>query len=92
MVRSSSSTKPVGTPRDIPLADVMKREQTLIPVDMDQEEVALRFQKYALISAAVVDASGRALTFALMSNDRPPEVARPALDAVASALRSCGCT
>ncbi len=40
----------------------------------------------------VVDASGRALTFALMSNDRPPEVARPALDAVASALRSCGCT
>jgi magnesium transporter len=37
----------------------MKREQTLIPVDMDQEEVALRFQKYALISAAVVDQSGR---------------------------------
>jgi len=38
---------------------VMKREQTLIPVDMDQEEVALRFQKYALISAAVVDTNGR---------------------------------
>ena len=37
----------------------MKREQTLIPVDMDQEEVALRFQKYALISAAVVDKAGR---------------------------------
>ena len=47
------------TPRDIAMADVMQREQTLIPVDMDQEEVALRFQKYALISAAVVDASGR---------------------------------
>ena len=47
------------TPRDIRVADVMKREQTLIPVDMDQEEVALRFQKYALISAAVVDDSGR---------------------------------
>jgi magnesium transporter len=28
-------------------------------VGMDQEEVALRFQKYALISAAVVDESGR---------------------------------
>jgi magnesium transporter len=41
------------------MADVMKREQTLIPVDMDQEEVALRFQKYALISAAVTDGSGR---------------------------------
>jgi magnesium transporter len=60
--------KPVGTcqlswilrtPRTVSIADVMKREQTLIPVDMDQEEVALRFQKYALISAAVVDAGGR---------------------------------
>ena len=60
--------KPVGTcqlswilrtPRTIPMSDVMKREQTLIPVDMDQEEVALRFQKYALISAAVVDTGGR---------------------------------
>ncbi len=46
-------------PRSVAMADLMKREQTLIPVDMDQEEVALRFQKYALISAAVVDASGR---------------------------------
>ena len=60
--------KPVGTcalswilrtPRGIAMGDVMAREQTLIPVDMDQEEVALRFQKYALISAAVVDGSGR---------------------------------
>jgi magnesium transporter len=47
------------TPRRIPIADVMKREQTLVPVEMDQEEVALRFQKYALISAAVVDPAGR---------------------------------
>jgi magnesium transporter len=47
------------TPRSVTIGDVMRREQTLIPVDMDQEEVALRFQKYALISAAVVDASGR---------------------------------
>ncbi|MGK6318805.1 magnesium transporter [Sphingomonas sp. DT-204] len=60
--------KPVGTcqlswilraPRSVGLGDVMKREQTLIQVDMDQEEVALRFQKYALISAAVVDGNGR---------------------------------
>ncbi len=59
---------PIGTcalswilrcPRSIALTDVMKRDQSLIPVDMDQEEVALRFQKYALISAAVVDADGR---------------------------------
>ncbi|WP_242152185.1 magnesium transporter [Sphingomonas sp. BAUL-RG-20F-R05-02] len=60
--------KPIGTcklswilrtPRNIAIADVMQREQTLIPVDMDQEEVALRFQKYALISAAVIDMNGR---------------------------------
>jgi magnesium transporter len=60
--------KPVGTcalswvlrtPRNVALTDVMKRDQTLIPVTMDQEEVALRFQKYALISAAVVDEAGR---------------------------------
>lgn len=60
--------KPIGsaqlswilrTPRAVSMADVMKREQTLIPVDMDQEEVALRFQKYGLISAAVVDPAGR---------------------------------
>ena len=47
------------TPRHIALADVMKRDQTLVPVTLDQEEVALMFQKYALISAAVVDESGR---------------------------------
>ena len=62
------SHRPVGTcqlswilrtPRVVSMTDVMQREQTLIPVDMDQEEVALRFQKYALISAAVVDPGGR---------------------------------
>jgi magnesium transporter len=47
------------TPRSFSMADLMQREQTLIPADMDQEEVALRFQKYALISAAVVDETGR---------------------------------
>ena len=47
------------TPRTVALTDVMKRDQTLIPVTMDQEEVALRFQKYALISAAVIDEAGR---------------------------------
>ncbi|MBU2342062.1 MAG: magnesium transporter [Alphaproteobacteria bacterium] len=47
------------TPRTVPLTDVMKRDQTLIPATLDQEEVGNMFQKYALISAAVVDASGR---------------------------------
>jgi magnesium transporter len=47
------------TPRATPVTGIMQREQTLIPVDMDQEDVALRFQKYALVSAAVVDGEGR---------------------------------
>jgi len=64
----SPSHHPVGTcklstilrsPRSTLVSEVMARKQTLIPVDMDQEEVALKFQKYALISAAVVDGSGR---------------------------------
>jgi magnesium transporter len=64
----SPSHHPVGTcklssilrsPRSAPVRDIMMEEQTLIPVDMDQEDVALRFQKYALVSAAVVDGEGR---------------------------------
>jgi magnesium transporter len=64
----NASHHPVGTcklsailrsRRDAPVSEVMQDEQTLIPVDMDQEDVALRFQKYALVSAAVVDPSGR---------------------------------
>ena len=64
----SPAHHPVGTcklstilraPRSRPVAEIMMRDQTLIPVDMDQEDVALRFQKYALVSAAVVDGSGR---------------------------------
>jgi len=47
------------TPRGTPVTEIMRRDQTLIPVDMDQEDVALRFQKYALVSAAVVDDAGR---------------------------------
>jgi magnesium transporter len=47
------------TPRNRPVSDIMLPDQTLIAVDMDQEDVALRFQKYALVSAAVVDGEGR---------------------------------
>ncbi|NLU82079.1 D-alanyl-D-alanine carboxypeptidase/D-alanyl-D-alanine-endopeptidase [Rhodococcus sp. HNM0569] len=43
------------------------------------------------LAGYVVDQDGRALTFALLSNGRPPEVSRPALDTVAATLRTCGC-
>src|SRR6476646_1393550 len=64
----SPSHHPVGTcklstilrtPRNTPVGEIMVADQALIPVDMDQEDVALRFQKYALVSAAVVDDAGR---------------------------------
>ena len=64
----SADHHPVGTcklstilrsSRSLKVADIMLRDQTLIQVDTDQEDVALRFQKYALVSAAVVDNSGR---------------------------------
>ena len=64
----SPNHHPIGTcklstilrsPRSSQVRDIMMEEQTLVPVDMDQEDVALRFQKYALVSAAVVDNSGR---------------------------------
>ncbi|NIJ40080.1 magnesium transporter [Parvibaculum indicum] len=60
--------KPVGTvplsrvmrtKRPVKMSEVMEEEQTLIPVNMDQEDVALLFSKYDLISAAVVDEDER---------------------------------
>lgn len=60
--------KPVGTvplsrimrtKRPVKMSEVMEEEQTLIPVAMDQEDVALLFSKYDLISAAVVDEDER---------------------------------
>ncbi len=60
--------KPIGTmplgrmmqaDRAVRVSEIMNQEQTLIPVTEDQEETAYRFRQYNLISAAVVDASGR---------------------------------
>ncbi|WP_169568564.1 magnesium transporter [Sneathiella limimaris] len=44
--------------RHVAVTDIMRREQTLIPVDMDQEEVAYLFKQYRLSSAAVVNDNG----------------------------------
>jgi D-alanyl-D-alanine carboxypeptidase/D-alanyl-D-alanine-endopeptidase (penicillin-binding protein 4) len=43
------------------------------------------------LAGVVTDDDGRLLTFALMSNGASPAVSRPALDALAAALRNCGC-
>jgi magnesium transporter len=44
---------------DTKIADIMENNLNLIPVTMDQEEVALMFRHYALVSAPVVDENGR---------------------------------
>jgi len=45
--------------RPAAVADIMETEPDLIPVSMDQEEVAHIFKQYNLMSAPVVDGSGR---------------------------------
>ena len=47
------------THRDVNLADIMAPFHSDIHVDLDQEEVAYQFQKYALASAPVKDHDGR---------------------------------
>lgn len=43
------------------------------------------------LAGIVTDAQDRLLVFALVSNDAPPPVARPVLDAIAAELSRCGC-
>ncbi|MEO1643230.1 MAG: magnesium transporter [Pseudomonadota bacterium] len=45
--------------REVKLADMMETLESDISVDLDQEDVAYQFQKYALASAPVKDADGR---------------------------------
>ena len=45
--------------RPVLIGDLMDEEQTLIPVLLDQEEVAFLFDRYSLVSAAVVDENER---------------------------------
>jgi magnesium transporter len=45
--------------RDVPMDDIMLTELRSAQVEMDQEEVALMFAQYALVSAPVVDVDGR---------------------------------
>ncbi|TNE39049.1 MAG: magnesium transporter [Alphaproteobacteria bacterium] len=44
--------------RPVAIRDIMDTEQRLIPVDMDQEDVAYLFQQYRLTSAAVINSDG----------------------------------
>lgn len=47
------------TRRAFSVQDIMDADRTLIPAEEDQEDVAHRFERYNLVSAAVVDADRR---------------------------------
>lgn len=60
--------KPIGwvplnramrTKRPIRIGDIMDEEPIVLPVDMEQEDIAYQFTQYDLNSAPVVDANGR---------------------------------
>ncbi len=48
--------KIVRADRSLQIGEVMEESITLLPVDMDREEVARRFERYNLVSVGVVDA------------------------------------
>ncbi len=47
--------------RPVRVRDIMEADMKLIPVDVDQEEVAMIFRQHDLVSAPVVDDAGRLL-------------------------------
>tara|TARA_B100001939_G_scaffold348235_1_gene374645 strand:+ start:2494 stop:3915 length:1422 start_codon:yes stop_codon:yes gene_type:complete len=49
------------TKRDVKISEIMDPDPKVVPVDMDQEEVAFLFRQYDLTSMGVVDKAGRLL-------------------------------
>jgi len=49
----------LGKQRPVRLSEIMETVAQQIPATMDQEEVAILFRRYALVSAAVIDDQGR---------------------------------
>ena len=56
---SVSVSKVLRSNRKIRLNDITIESPIFIPADMDQEEAAMKFEKYSLVSAGVVDKNGR---------------------------------
>ncbi len=58
-VGTVASSHVLRTRRPVPMRDVARREVVAVPLAMDQEEVAYLFAQKDLVSAPVVDDSGR---------------------------------
>ncbi len=69
-----SLSRILRSPRPTPMKEIVDETQVIVPADMEQEEVALQFEKYDLSSAAVVDAEGKLL--GMITVDDVMEVAR----------------
>ncbi|RVU34661.1 magnesium transporter [Hwanghaeella grinnelliae] len=54
-------SKLLSTRRPVALSEIMEPDPKLIPLAMDQEDVAFFFRQYGLVEAPVVDDSGRLL-------------------------------
>ena len=54
-----SVSKVLRSDRKIKLNDITVESPIFIPANMDQEEAAIIFEKYSLVSAGVVDSNGR---------------------------------
>ena len=69
-----SLSRILRSPRETPMRDIVDETQVIVPAEMEQEEVALQFEKYDLTSAGVVDKEGRLL--GMITVDDVMEVAR----------------
>jgi magnesium transporter len=58
-VGSVPLSRVIRSKRDVMLSDVMRKDIKIVPVEMDQEEVAFLFKQRDLISAPVVDIDKR---------------------------------
>ncbi|MBL4602754.1 MAG: magnesium transporter [Emcibacteraceae bacterium] len=58
-IGTAALNKIVRSDSDRLISDIMDEDPTIVPVDMDQEEVAYLFRQYDLTSMGVVDDSGR---------------------------------
>ncbi|MFP6886516.1 MAG: magnesium transporter, partial [Opitutales bacterium] len=69
-----SLSRILRSPRSTPMRQIVDETQVIVPADMEQEEVALQFEKYDLTTAGVVDEDGKLL--GMITVDDVMEVAR----------------
>lgn len=69
-----SLSRILRSPRSMPMREIVDETQVIVPADMEQEEVALQFEKYDLTTAGVVDKAGKLL--GMITVDDVMEVAR----------------